>query len=454
MTYRSHLGQPGPPSAILSSSAMRSARLPLPVVSALSRPTPPPVDPLNIVPAECAAFERAAIAPNPVPSQTTVVTSWPLTTATDDQVQVWFGQVLGTPAGAGGPALVTAVSRLPEGTTLVSAGAGFMRDPDATGTGPNGMLWLALSFSGPVSLVNVQRVMRDVMMQALLAPNGPKVGSPRTTAPVVSSGDSDQDFQAAATKSALNQLAVASVFGVLLGATRNMTRPASLATSAIVSSANDVNSAVGIISRINEVATQVDAAVSTALAAPEDQATAMQQALMSAKAQVGSFGQTIQRAVTAAPQIRDLATSGRGDLIKAIRDEVVRGVESKVTGQPGFVREVAKCQYLAAAQVTLRADISRLEGSLNSSLENALALIASPDQIAQATALLAELNTRIDKALEQLPLSWLEREWNGMPLWTWLAGGGVVFLGGALFIRSRKKSSAAAPVSKNRRRKS
>jgi hypothetical protein len=244
------------------------------------------------------------------------------------------------------------------------------------------------------------------------------------------------------------------VFGVLLGATRNMTRPASLATSAIVSSANDVNSAVGIISRINEVATQVDAAVSTALAAPEDQAAAMQQALMSAKAQVGSFGQTIQRAVTAAPQIRDLATSGRGDLIKAIRDEVVRGVESKVTGQPGFVREVAKCQYLAAAQVTLRADISRLEGSLNSSLENALALIASPDQIGQAMALLAELNVRIDKALEQLPLSWLEREWNGMPLWTWLAGGGVVFLGGALFIRSRRKSSVAAPVSKNRRRKS
>jgi len=329
-----------------------------------------------------------------------------------------------------------------------------MRDPDATGSGPNGMLWLSMSFSAPVPRVRVQRIMQDVMMRAIAASGAPKVGSPRTTAPVVAAGDSDQELQAAATKSAIAQLSVASVFGVVLGAVRNMTRPASLATGSVMAAASDVTNAVGIISRANELAAQVNAGISTALAAPSDQAAAMQQALIAAKSQIGTMRSTIQRAVVAAPQIRDQATSGRGDLVKAIRDQVVSGVESKVTGQPGFIREVSKCQYLAAAERTLRGDISRLEESLNASLSAALALIASPDQVNQTLALLNELDARIDRALEQLPLSWFEREWNGMPAWAWMAGGGVLFIGGAAFIRyRRKKSSAAAPVSKNRRMK-
>jgi hypothetical protein len=270
---------------------------------------------------------------------------------------------------------------------------------------------------------------------------------------MVASGDSDQELQAAATKSAVAQFSVASILGVLLGAVNNMTRPASLSTGRVVSASADVNNAVGIISRINEVAAQVDAAASTALAAPPEQAQQMQQALLGAKAQIATFRETIQRAVTVAPQIRDQATSGRSDLIRVIRDQVVSGVESKVTGQPGFIREVAKCQYLSAAERYLRSDITKLEEALNSSLGNALALIASPDQVMQAMVLLAELDLRLDKALEQLPLSWLERNWNGMPVWSWMVGGGAVFLGGAALIRyRRKKSSAPAPVSKNRRR--
>lgn len=426
---------------------------PLQVVSAPARAPAPQLDPLSIIPPECSRFDQVATAPDQISAGTTVVTGWP-TKATDAQVGVWFAQVLGEPVGSGGQALVRSLGSLPAGTKLTFVSAGFMRDGEASSSSDvNGVIWIAMAFDAQMSRIGVQRIFQKLMQEALLAPNGPTVRTARITLPIVSQ-QSDTDLQAAAMQSIVGQYSVASIFGALLGVVDSMARPASLEAGRFVSAANDMNNAVAALARMNELGATVNAAVSSALNAPTEQAAQLQTQLTAAKNDLAQLRSLLERASANAPALREAATNGRGAIALTLRQQVLSGVESKITSQPGVVREIARCKFLTMAEKKLRGSVQQINQALDSSLSAALTLIASDQQISQAYALINELNSRIDFALQQLPLAWYERDFHGAPMWAWVGGGVVVMLGGALVVKRLRKKSASAPaeVKKNRRR--
>jgi hypothetical protein len=163
----------------------------------------------------------------------------------------------------------------------------------------------------------------------------------------------------------------------------------------------------------------------------------------------------IKAGVGAAPSIAGFAANARTEIAADLRKKVLdtNAVAISRAGRFELVREYARCDLLQRAKRTYETQIRSLIAELEGAVGNAQWLLNHRTEIDTALASYQSMLTRLEDAMEQVPLGfWLRRRF-GLPTWGWAALGGVAFVGGAFTLRRmRKKSRAAAPVAKNRRR--
>lgn len=421
-------------------------------------------NPFIIVPPECALMKQPVAAPNPIPANTAVAVATVDTTNTGGISDAQAAQVLELiyGGGKGGQALVEEVARyklsgaISAPPTLVTSG--WMKDP----SGGPGVLWVGLQFSSPVPPNTAARLANNIVNSAKS-----KVGAPTLFAagtPVVVNGDSDQAFQAAATASAVMLVGTLEFFATLAGGRAIVTRDAKAMASAFEALANSVLKAAQNVAAVPGALAQVDSIVATALRAPSDQAQQTVQQLAQLRSQLTTVRAEIVTGVGNIPALQaEVAAKDdpNGSLAKKIRDEVLADVQSEISKiRIGVAREYRRCMYFSVAQRSLDGFLRSVAAAFERGEAAASALSNNSDAINQALAGIDAAVAKLQKAEQQVPLSWFMREFHGMPRWAWMAGGTFIFVGGAVAVRlvkkrRQKRKLAAAPSPEmvaNRRR--
>lgn len=67
---------------------------------------------------------------------------------------------------------------------------------------------------------------------------------------------------------------------------------------------------------------------------------------------------------------------------------------------------------------------------------------------ASVAAAIADAIAKVEEVRRIIALPFYLKKFLGLPVWAWGAGGAAVLVGGAVFIRSRRKKSAASSASK------
>jgi hypothetical protein len=90
-----------------------------------------------------------------------------------------------------------------------------------------------------------------------------------------------------------------------------------------------------------------------------------------------------------------------------------------------------------AVEVSATLDVPGLTASLG-------ALGGLGSAVAELRAAAAKASAALDAKEKELGLDWYLRNFYGLPVWAWGAGGAALLVGGAVFIRSRRKKLAAS----------
>ena len=419
-------------------------------------------NPFIIVPPECALMKQPVAAPNPVPAGMSVAVAVPLVAISDAQAAQALELLYG--GGKGGQSLIEEVAKyklsgaIQAVPTLVTSG--WMKDP--SGGAASGTLWVGLQFSAAVPLNTVTRLVTSIVKSAY-----GKVGAPTVFVPgfpVAVSGDSDQAFQAAATASAVSLVVTVEALASLVGGRAAITRDAKAMTSGFEALANSVVKAAQNVAAVPGALAQVDSIVSAALRAPSDQAQQTVQQLAQLRSQLTTARSEIVTGVSNIPALQtEVAAKDdpNGSFAKKIRDEVLADVQSEIAKiNIGVAREYRRCMYFSVAQRSLDGFLRSVAAAFERGEAAASALSNNSDAINQALAGIDAAVAKLQKAEQQVPLSWFMREFHGMPRWAWMAGGTFIFVGGAVAVRlvkkrRQKRKLAAAPSPEmvaNRRR--
>ena len=499
MSYaRAYLGQATPPAlppALPSANPAAGDVAPPPAVALLTpavtaglqdavraglAPVPPQA-PFSIIPSECKNLAKVRTAPNPVPAGQTVVMAYPMVTLTDEQVGKVLAQITDS-AGQPGPALVENVARwkvdrsVPVPSFVAS---GWMRDTESDQTKTRGVLWLAMSWPASVSFSDAGDRGLNGVMKAAITKAGVSPGAPLMNAswsPVKGNGSlvvcddtSDQALEAAALQSAVGVTLMAEllarVFGLRSGS--KLTANANALSQTFQRGAASCVAALQTLNQVPAMAAQADAMATAALSGLGQDGTTppppapvvqteverrmaimnqLRSALLQAKA-------NILAGTAAAGTVAEWAArEGQPDanLAKTIRDTVVKDVEAELAAiqlAPG--REYRKCIIYTQAQRLLDGMLTGIATSMAAGSQAAAALLANREAIAAAMTTLDAAVARVDYAISQLPLSWLEKDLLGVPMYAWLGGGAVLLIGGALVVRAVRKRKTVTP---NRRR--
>jgi hypothetical protein len=235
-------------------------------------------------------------------------------------------------------------------------------------------------------------------------------------------------------------------------------------TSGFKALANSVVKAAQNVAAVPGALAQVDSIVAAALRAPSDQAQQTVQQLAQLRSQLTTARAEIVTGVGNIPALQtEVAAKDdpNGSFAKKIRNEVLADVQSEISKiNIGVAREYRRCMYFSVAQRSLDGFLRSVAAAFERGEAAASALSNNSDAINQALAGIDAAVAKLQKAEQQVPLSWFMREFHGMPRWAWMAGGTFIFVGGAVAVRlvkkrRQKRKMAAAPSPEmvaNRRR--
>ena len=423
--------------------------------------------PFQLIPPECAKIAAPKPVVGTVGANVPVVVAYPLVTLTDSQVASFLGHVYGD--GGGGDSLIEVLSQwkaaktIAEFPTLVASG--WMRDTVSNQAKTRGVLWLAFAFPVATSAATIQRLVKAITLNALTK-MGATTGIPSAGAvpggAVAADGTSDQALQGAAMASAMTVVVLAEVFARIIGARTAVYKDAKTITQVFDTTVNKAVLAVDLLAAAPSALGQVDSVVAQAMAAPADQAATVLTTLQQTREALQRMKADIIAGVEAVPALEmEIANNDdpNGALAMRIRNEIVSDAQAEINKiDVSIGREWRKCTLYTLAQKQLDGYLRTVSDGFARGAVAASTLRNNTDAIAQVLAGIDVAIEKIRVAEQQVPLSWIERDFAGAPTYVWLGGGAVLFIGFIAVARHLKKkrraAAAVAPaVTKNRRRR-
>jgi hypothetical protein len=452
MSYRLH--EYGLGAAASTSAATSMATIPAAIASRLSTGTAAtsgdPRDTVGIIPPECAAMSpQYRLPPDTIAPGQVFVVVYPFVPGDVAKIPEVLDLILGT-TGGGGPALR---SQLAAGRAFTFVAGGFIRDEKAVQSVTKGIVWIAVS---PAAAKGRVALVRDtqIILNAAIAQAGLPASTVSTNLqwPVLATAKSDTDLLKAVYEGAVAGADFTSF--VRLGPTSiTMGRQAGGVRSGFSEMARVANSAQQTIVTVDTIAASVDAAISNALAMPREQAAQAIGMLEQVKAVVSQSLADLREGTRVAPSIITAAGPERENVLKEIRNAILRDAEGHISRFPTEVgRDYWRCQVLKLASRDVGATVSSVDSALTAGVAAAQFLVDNSPAIAETIAKLEDALKRIDDAMAQVPMGWLYRKHLGLPGWGWAGIGGVTFIGGALGLRALRKRSKK-PVTTNSRRR-
>lgn len=420
--------------------------------------------PFNIIPPECAKMVAPKGASGEQPANTPLVVALPFVKLSDSQVSALLTHFYGD--GGGGDVLLEVIGQsrtsgsIREFPSLVASG--WMRDSVSNQDKTRGVLWFAFAFPTAINTLVVTR-----LVQAFMRTAWTRIGAAGTVplggAPVAADGTSDQALQGAAMASALTLVAFIEVLATLFGARVGITRDAKRLATQFEGQAKLAEKAVMQLSAAPVAVQRVDEIVTAALGLPPDQAQTAYQLVREAKSLLLQMKSDIIAGVNAVPAIeQEIAANNdpNGALANRIRQEILSDVQAEIAKIDIEVgREYRRCMYYSLAQKSLDRSLRDIATAFEKGAAAVAVLRNGSDAVAQVLAAIDLAVAKLDEAERQIPLSWAERDFAGVPVYVWLGGGAVAFLGGVAVLRVMKKrrqqaaKGAAKPVTPNRRRR-
>lgn len=416
------------------------------------------VEPFNIVPAECAKMVAPKGVTGDQPANTPLVVALPFVKLSDSQVSALLTHFYGD--GGGGDVLLEVIGQsrtsglIREFPSLVASG--WMRDTASNQDKTRGVLWFAFAFPSAISATVPTRLVQAFMRSAW-AKIGASGSVPIGGAPVVADGTSDQALQGAAMASALTLVALAEVLAQMLGVRTAITRDARNLATQFEGQAQLAEKAVMQLAAAPVAIQRVDEIVVAALGLPPDQAQTAYQLVRERKTLLLQIKSDIVAGINAVPAIeQEIAANNdpNSALANRIRQEIVSDVQaeiSKIDVEVG--REYRRCMYYSLAQKSLDRSLRDIATAFERGAAAVAVLRNGSDAVAQVLAAIDLAVAKLEQAERQIPLSWAERDLAGVPVYVWLGGGAVLFLGGVAVLRVIKKRRQAKAVKPNRRRR-
>lgn len=418
----------------------------------LQRSLSKPVDAFQIIPNECAILRPPVSMVGQIPPNTPFAVAMPFVPGVTNEIaQVALSQIYGD--GVGGSALSEVIAQKILGRTITAVPtivvSGWMPDPNNVPGG--GTIWMGLQFAQPISVIVGQRVVRDILISAY-SKAGISTGAV-TGSVIQSSGDSDQAFQAAAMASTAEAARALEALLIVVGLRDRITRDSKTMADAFSLNVDAVaNGATAFVSAPMMIA-QVDPMVESALDAPESQAQETVRSLSAFRMQLESIKSKIQTGVSALPAFEvELAAKDdpSGSLAMKLRNEIIADVRSEIGRiNVAAAREYRECLYYSQAQRSLDSLLKKIAESFAKGEASAAVLRNNSDAINQVIAGIDAAVAKLKKAEEEVPLSWLMRDFHGAPMWVWISGGSAIAVGGyALVIMRIRKNRLASSSSK------
>lgn len=468
------------PSVIMSSKALR---LPSAVTDAL-RPalSAAAAAPFKIIPPEYERLEGpVATVGSTLAAGTIGVVAWPFVLLSDDQVAAALGAISG-PGGAGAAVVsgLASVSSTAQGDAQAKAASmapvflatGFISDPGVNQTITRGYLWIAASWAQAMPSTTVRRAM-SAIMSAALASGGSSLSSSPTkpssgqvgnlmTAMVAAGDESDTSLEDAAKKAVLaTAQAATAIAGAILG-NISVSFGANRARSELNTAASLMVNAERALQQAPGIVAGVDALTAQALSQPAEAHAAAGTSLLSVKRQLLSHRQAILGAAQQAPALLRMCAAESSpetsQVAKGLRDQVVADAHSRLAtyaNVPSVARKFAMATLWRRAQVQLDGVLRGLSEQIHGMCAVAQAIVDNASSVQELIAAIDSAVAKIDYTYGQLQISWLARDFMGVPTYYWVGGGAAVMVGLVAWrIRAKRRAAAAArTVSKNKRRR-
>lgn len=421
-----------------------------------------PSAPFNIVPPECASVVPPTPATQVAAGQVAVF-AFPFVKLSDSQIQQLLDLVYG--GGQGGDALVTAIGT---GSVPNFVASGWIADTDGNAEKTRGAIWLAFGWPSPMTgnaaKVFAQNVIRDALKRMGIDVNdarGPMMNVRQQGVPIIAQGTSDQQLTMAAMSSATGVILAMEALAIIFTAGgaqqfKNLTvsvpqtREFVSTIQALANCAAAAGQALGAVQA-------ADVAAQAALGAPVDQAAQNAAALGQVKAQLVDMKTKILAGPAAAMRMTEYVAAENdpnGNLASQIRNQIVSNIRDELNKiDIGLGREFRKCAYYGWGQRSLNSQLSTLGANFAQGAAMANAILTQREQLGQLVEALDAAIANVEKAISQLPLSWLERDLAGVPVYLWLGGTMFVVIGGALAVKKLRKPKAPTPNRRRRRRR-
>lgn len=196
-----------------------------------------------------------------------------------------------------------------------------------------------------------------------------------------------------------------------------------------------------------------DAAVAGILTRLASMQSAVMSELEGAVAALSAGVAALPGAQAAASAFTSRASNAQTEIQRLVQDKI-NSVESK----PAFTRlspgeqHAVHCIMLnkAAPLIAARAAVAQPRIDLLVSIPPAdfASVVASANAsygqaIAAAAPVFADALAKVEAIRAQIALDWFSRDFHGLPVWAWGAGGAVLLLGGAVIVRKMSKKAAA-----------
>lgn len=452
--------------------------------------------PFRILPPECERVPEivAGIYPT-VAARQTVVVAWPLVTLTDEQIRASLDAIVASGAPGGGPAVLAGLSTMAGAATSsttsqsgqvtpeqvksraiamspVFLAAGFIRDAEVTQSVTRGYLWLAATWTSPMHVAEAKQLLKAIVRasvpatalwrQAGMQPG--KIKDDFMGMPIESPNESDAALETAAKESVVGIVqaanALAEVLATVLGS-RTVSSSAVAMRNEFRTVANKMTNSAVAVDTIRALAPRVASDTVSALSQPPEAQASAGAALLEARRTLEASKRALLTGMQDARPV--LATcaeeqSDRSPLAKRLRDAVYDAARSTIDRRdtPTVAREYAKCSLWRRAQRQLDTELRGLSAEIQGACLIANGLVNNAAELASLISAADAAIGQIDYTVDQLRMDWWQRNYMGVPVMYWIAGGAVAVVGGGIAIRTirrrRRAASAAAPVTKNKRK--
>lgn len=246
----------------------------------------------------------------------------------------------------------------------------------------------------------------------------------------------------AAVKAALESIAKASALSEITNTITNLVAGAVAEAEAAKSMSPEEGDAAcaAILDRLNAARDSINNALSAEqakLAAAPAALTAAQQSVANFTAKAHGAEEEVRNLVAGAIAAWEAKPS-----FKALSPEEQFTVRCIM--QQKAAPLVAKRTEVANSRITMISSIKTDE--FNASVAAAAQAYATTQ--ASATAAIADAIAKVEEVRRIIALPFYLKKFLGLPVWAWGAGGAALLIGGAVFIRARRKKSAASSASK------